>query len=89
MNDDDTYPSQEVLNALVDGELAEEEQAEIHAAMAQNEKLRQKVCELRQLKELVQLSYPQTSEYYASYASPPKVRRFPHGRFAVPWHQSF
>jgi len=49
--------SDDLLNAYVDGELSVEDQAEVIAALRQNPQLSEKLCELRALKEMVNVSY--------------------------------
>ncbi len=49
--------SDEFLNAFVDGQLTLEEKNQVYAAINQDGELYKRVCELRQLRELVQISY--------------------------------
>ena len=49
--------SDETLNAFLDGELAEDQRAEVLAAMAEDQPLSERVCRLRSVKERVQLAY--------------------------------
>lgn len=58
----DNWPSVEMLNSLIDGELCEQERREIYALMEKDEILSKQVCELRHVKAMVQLAYPQTCE---------------------------
>jgi len=54
--------SDEYLNALVDGQLATADQEEALQALNGDADLRERLCELRALKQLVQHAYPQESE---------------------------
>ncbi|HEB94847.1 MAG TPA: hypothetical protein ENI96_00250 [Sedimenticola thiotaurini] len=56
-----THYSDEIINAFVDGELAAAERRELLAAAAESDRLRQRICEAVQLKELVRGAYPARS----------------------------
>ncbi len=49
--------SDEFLNAFVDDQLATEEKARVYLEVSRDETLNRQVCELRKLRELVQLAY--------------------------------
>lgn len=49
--------SDETLNAFLDGELSEDQRAEVLAAMAEDQPLSERVCRLRSVKERVQLAF--------------------------------
>lgn len=51
--------SDEQLNAFIDAELGESEQIEIFSAVARDPELEKKLCRLRQLKEMLKISYAQ------------------------------
>ncbi len=57
MNTSSHY-SDEIINAFVDGELGAEERRELLAAAARSDPLRQRICEVVQLKDLVRGAYP-------------------------------
>ena len=52
--------SDEFLNAFVDNQLAPEEQSRAYFEISQDETLNRQVCELRKLRDLVQLAYRDT-----------------------------
>lgn len=54
---DRTNFSDELLNALVDGQLAPEDAECVYAQMHRDPELTRRVCELRALREMVRLSY--------------------------------
>lgn len=56
---DRTDFSDELLNALVDGQLAPEDAERIYAQMQQNPELTRRVCELRTVREMVRIAYSQ------------------------------
>lgn len=56
MNREQEY-SEEFLNAFVDDQLAPEEKAQAFLRIRQDETLNRRVCELRSLRDLVQLAY--------------------------------
>ena len=58
--------SDEHLNSFIDNELALDEQSEIFNAIGRDEILKQRVCELRGLKEMVQHAYRQPPEHKRS-----------------------
>lgn len=62
--------SDEFLNAFVDGELAPEDQSSVYLEIRRDESLNRRVCELRNLRELVRFAY----------ADPPRPVRAPHRR---------
>ena len=49
--------SDETLNAFLDGELSEDQRAEVLAAMAEDQALSERTCRLRSVKERVQLAF--------------------------------
>ncbi len=49
--------SDEFVNAFVDGELTPEEKAQVYAQLAGNNVLNQQICELRKVRDLIQLAY--------------------------------
>lgn len=53
-------PSQEYMNAFVDGELAAGERDEALARLESDAEFKRAVCELRMMKELVRGAYPET-----------------------------
>ena len=50
-------PSEEILNAFVDGEFSAEDRLSALKSIAANERLSREVCDLYQLKELVNMAY--------------------------------
>ncbi|WP_019625054.1 hypothetical protein [Thioalkalivibrio sp. ALJT] len=50
-------PSEEILNAFVDGEFAPEDRLSTLKTIASNEDLSREVCDMHQLKELVSMAY--------------------------------
>jgi uncharacterized protein len=56
MNDQNEI-SDELLNAYIDGELSEQEQTEVVAALRKNPNISEKLCQLRTLKEMLKISY--------------------------------
>ena len=50
-------PSEEILNAFVDGEFSTEDRLSALKSMAADERLSREVCDLYQLKELVSMAY--------------------------------
>ncbi len=71
--------SDEYLNSFVDNELALDEQSEIFNAIGKDEILKQRVCELRGLKEMVQHAYRQ----------PPTHNRSPINKIRSWWQPLF
>ena len=57
MNNNRDYPSEEMLNALLDGELSSEERASLLNEMQHDKKLSAEFCELRMIKDAVQLAH--------------------------------
>ncbi len=57
------------LHSLVDGEIATDERAELHAALRDDEALSARVCELARYKDLVQLAYADVNPPQASRAT--------------------
>jgi intracellular sulfur oxidation DsrE/DsrF family protein len=51
--------SPEHLNAFVDGQLADEEQSRLLLALNSHDTLSREVCELRKVRDLVRLAYPE------------------------------
>lgn len=64
--------SDEFLNAFVDNQLAPEEKSDAFLAISRDEELNRRVCELRKVRDLVQLACAE--------APPPARRRRPAGR---------
>ncbi|MEK7206268.1 MAG: hypothetical protein AAB134_00085 [Pseudomonadota bacterium] len=58
MNQDEKF-SDEYLNAFVDDQLTPEEREQVYARLSQDEALKQQVCRLRQVSDLVNLAYKQ------------------------------
>jgi hypothetical protein len=58
MNQDDKF-SDEYLNAFVDDELTPEEREQVYARLSQDDALKQQVCKLRHISDLVSLAYKQ------------------------------
>jgi intracellular sulfur oxidation DsrE/DsrF family protein len=54
---DAPYISDEILNAFVDDQLSAEEKEQVYAALARDEKLKQRMCELRSIHDLARLAY--------------------------------
>lgn len=57
MTDQKDYPSAEMLNALLDGELGSDERARLLARMQEDKSLSAEFCELRMVKDAVQLAH--------------------------------
>lgn len=75
---DRTDFSDEMLNALVDGQLAPEDAERIYAQMQQDPELTRRVCELRAVREIVRLSYrdvPKPSQW-PTYQAPESPARW-------------
>ncbi|MGM0552214.1 MAG: hypothetical protein ACQETK_00150 [Pseudomonadota bacterium] len=51
------HPSEEILNAFVDGEFSPEDRLSTLQAIASSEQLSREVCDMHQLKELVSMAY--------------------------------
>ncbi len=74
--------SEEVLNAFVDGELDTEEHKRVVKAQLESTEVAQAICQLRLLKDLVNVARPQNTQETFSSKSPPisidlkTVRRF-------------
>jgi intracellular sulfur oxidation DsrE/DsrF family protein len=58
MNQDDKF-SDEYLNAFVDDQLTPEEREQVYARLSQDDALKQRVCQLRQVSDLVSFAYKQ------------------------------
>jgi len=56
MNEQQKF-SDEFLNAFVDDQLTPEEKAQVYARLSGNEALNRQICELRKVRDLVQLAY--------------------------------
>lgn len=54
---DQSFISDELLNAFVDDQLSTEEKEQVFAAIAQDAQLNQRVCELRSIHDLARLAY--------------------------------
>lgn len=61
MKHSDTY-SDEFLNAFVDNELASEEKSQVYARIESDEALNRRVCELRKVRDLVQLGFSEVPQ---------------------------
>ena len=59
--------SDEFLNAFVDNELESDEKSKIFDAIGRDEALKERVCELRSLKEMVQHAYQQPPAHRSSH----------------------
>lgn len=53
----DSYVSDEYLNAFIDGQLSEADQSRVFGLIKEDDSLKARVCELRDLKELVRHGY--------------------------------
>jgi anti-sigma factor RsiW len=49
--------SDEFINAFVDGQMIPEERAQVYAQAASDEAFNRRVCELRKIRDLIQLAY--------------------------------
>jgi uncharacterized protein len=49
--------SDEFINAFVDGQMMPEERAQVYAQAASDEAFNRRVCELRKIRDLIQLAY--------------------------------
>jgi intracellular sulfur oxidation DsrE/DsrF family protein len=56
MNQDNKF-SDEFINAFVDDQLTPEEKSQVYANLSGNEALNRQICQLRKIRDLVQLSY--------------------------------
>ncbi len=56
MNEQQKF-SDELINAFVDDQLTPEEKAQVYARLSGNEALGRQICELRKVRDLVQLAY--------------------------------
>lgn len=70
-------PSEEILNAFVDGEFSAEDRLETLMAIASSERISREVCDMHQLKELVNMAYRD--------AEPPQRRCGRLGQRRMPW----
>jgi len=61
MNHDDKF-SDEYLNAFIDDQLTPEEREQVYARLSHDEALKQQVCRLRQVSDLVSLAYKQVPQ---------------------------
>ena len=75
MNNEDQF-SDEYLNAFVDGQLTPEERAQIYQAINNDSELNRRVCELRKLHDLVQMSYERLPAMSGGLAPDPVNRRY-------------
>lgn len=75
MNFEDQF-SDEYLNAFVDGQLTPEERAQIYQAINNDAELNRRVCELRKLHDLVQMSYERLPAMSTGLAPDPINRRY-------------
>lgn len=76
-NDRDNPFSDEFLNAFVDGQLTSEEKAEAYERINRDHSVNRKVCELRKLRDLVQLAYAAPPPPPVHKAGPRSRRRTP------------
>jgi uncharacterized protein len=67
--------SDEFLNAFVDDQIAAEEKSRAYIEIGQNEALNRQVCELRKLRDLVQLAYREPPAPPERTTAGPTVRR--------------
>lgn len=70
-------PSEEILNAFVDGEFSPEDRLSALKSISENESLSRDVCDLYQLKELVNMAYrpdtlPEAAARHARQAGSPR-----------------
>jgi len=72
--------SDELLNSFVDNELALDETSEIFNAIDKDDALKERVCELRGLKEIVQHAYRQPLAHRMSPIKKLRTWRIPHIR---------
>ena len=71
MNEPQNF-SDEFLNAFVDDQLTPEEKAQVYARLSGNEALNRQICELRRVRDMVQLAYrepPMPAKGIATFAS--------------------
>ncbi|GMQ91245.1 MAG: hypothetical protein BMS9Abin11_0553 [Gammaproteobacteria bacterium] len=68
--------SDEYLNAFVDDQLTPEERTQVYEAINNDSELNQRVCELRKLHDLVQMSYERLPPMSSSIDSAPISRRY-------------
>jgi intracellular sulfur oxidation DsrE/DsrF family protein len=71
MNEQQKF-SDEFINAFVDDQLTPEEKAQVYARLSGNEALSQQICELRKIRDMVQLAYkepPMPVKGMATFAS--------------------
>ena len=57
MSNEEQKFSDEFINAFVDDQLTPEEKAQVYARLSGNEALNRQICELRKVRDLVQLAY--------------------------------
>ena len=79
MRDEGTF-SDEHLNAFVDDQLALDEKSRVYSVIGKDEAINRRVCELRKVRDLVQMAYKNPPE--APTGAPPKA-----GRPARLWHK--
>lgn len=71
MNEQQKF-SDEFINAFVDDQLTPEEKAQVYARLSGNEALNRQICELRKVRDMVQLAYkepPMPAKGMATFAS--------------------
>jgi intracellular sulfur oxidation DsrE/DsrF family protein len=61
MNQDQKF-SDEHINAFVDDQLTPEEKSQVYAHLSGNDALNRQICQLRKLRDLVQLAYKETPQ---------------------------
>ena len=79
----DPRPSDEILNAFVDGEFSSEDRLLTLKSIAASENLSREVCDMYQLKELVNMAYSQGSIPDPNRRSTRKGRRLGGGLVAI------
>lgn len=75
MNEQQKF-SDEYLSAFIDDQLTPEEKAQVYAHLAGNEALSRQICELRKVRDLVQLAYkepPMPAQGMATFSAGRKV----------------
>ncbi|MHB8347448.1 MAG: hypothetical protein ACYDHM_09750 [Acidiferrobacterales bacterium] len=73
MKDDGTF-SDEYLNAFVDDQLALDEKSRLYSEIGRSEAINRRVCELRKVRDLVQMAYKDPPEIPSGTPPQPKQR---------------
>src|SRR3989304_2221308 len=71
MNEQQKF-ADEFINAFIDDQLTPEEKAQVYARLSGNEPLSRQICELRKVRDMVQLAYkepPMPERGMASFAA--------------------